>query len=658
MSDTVGVAVDKALCPGCFFVAKPRRLRIEHVATEQVPWEIFRGHLLDPAHARESAEFETWNVFLDGSPEPGGAPLISIKWQRAGRRLYIVRQILSHGFEAYEDPPGVILSRPVHKWVSELTGTIELDRLESDALPAELARYVFLAVVGSSRLPITSLESPLPDFSLGKLAYLPELSDSHAHQSDPIALVQSALALDRAMIEQAKALEIALRVIDAGDVPLLAGVLQDSIRNHPEAPDRISEMFRTVFNTVALSPYTGFVDSLISTLRELASPRWLGVAPIADLFSYMLRHLCRHLTAFDLTLFHSFGANYPDALFLDALLKAYLRLVEAHPELFITERDDSAALARNQRKRRRALRQACLIRKHYEGHRVPDAPTSMGENVRVLPAPFARVPEEQILQAAKRRRVLFEDDPTERLISGESARRAHRESLVDLVNVAELRELGMAQFLDRPLGAFKQPGEVDRTPLLSYEAFSCSMVKRRLAELKSAGWISQELRERYVSGLDDMPERGVPVASLAPIERPGVVSLADAQKVAADFVLLRTTSQSRHDFLSRYDASAVEPASRESAAALRSAELIVLAYNPRPDGLPGQPTLRGYDREGRPCIELGFARPNGNMQSYREQGGVELVTDLQVLRVWSAAVSGPPKEFDLRDQAIWLKLRL
>src|SRR6202521_1707082 len=96
-SDGVPAAIEKALCPGCFFVATPQRLRIEHVAAQRVPWEIFRGHLLEGAHARESAEFEAWNLFLDNGHAANSAPLISIKWQRAWQRLFIVRQILSYG---------------------------------------------------------------------------------------------------------------------------------------------------------------------------------------------------------------------------------------------------------------------------------------------------------------------------------------------------------------------------------------------------------------------------------------------------------------------------------------------------------------------------------------------------------------------------------
>jgi hypothetical protein len=656
MPATVYAAIEEALCLGCFFVAKPRRLRVEHLASQRVPWEVSRGHLLDGTHARESAEFEAWNLFLDNNHETSAVPLISIKWQPKSQRLFVVRQILTHGFEAYEDSPAVILSRPVQKWVCELVGTIEVGHFGRAALPAELARYVFLAVIGSSRLPITSLESPLPAFSLGQLGYLANLSGSCREESDPIAFLRSALAGDHTAVEQAKALETALRAIDAGEVPRLVAALEICCGNSQKGPNRIGELFRAIFNTVALSPYTGFVDSLIATLRELALPQRLGAVPVVDLFCYMLRQLCRHLTAFDLTLFHNSGANYPDALFLDALLKAYLQLVEAHSELFIADQNDFAALARDKRRRRRALRQACLVRKQYEGHRVPDAPTSMGENARVLPAPFARVPEEQILQVSKRRRVLFEGDPLESAFSGELARRVHQESLADLTNAAELRELGIAQFLDRPLGVFKQPGEVDRTMLLSYEAFSRSMAKRRLTQLKSAGWISQDQRAGRVAQLDAMPAHGVPVASLAPLERAGVVSLADAQKVVTDFVLLRTTGPSRRDLLAEYDVTQLEQASPESAAALQSAELIVLARNPRSDGSPGQPTLRGYSRDGWPCIELGFSLAPGNMPLYRERGGVELVPELQIEHVWRLTASEALEGYDLRGKAIWLKL--
>ena len=53
------------------------------------------------------------------------------------------------------------------------------------------------------------------------------------------------------------------------------------------------------------------------------------------LWMWLLRQLGRHLTAYDLVTFHHRGANYPDALLLDDLLRRYLLRIERTPELFV-----------------------------------------------------------------------------------------------------------------------------------------------------------------------------------------------------------------------------------------------------------------------------------------------------------------------------------
>ena len=53
MSDAaVEELVKSVLSPGRFFVASPGRLWVERVERVALPFEIFRGHLLDPAHTR------------------------------------------------------------------------------------------------------------------------------------------------------------------------------------------------------------------------------------------------------------------------------------------------------------------------------------------------------------------------------------------------------------------------------------------------------------------------------------------------------------------------------------------------------------------------------------------------------------------------------
>ncbi len=654
-SDRIRAAIDNVLQPGSFFVAAPARLRIEHVDREELPWEVFRGHLLDRVHARSVAHFEAWNVFLDQDEAPGAAPLISLKWQIETAQVHVTRHILTYGYEAYQDPPGVILSRPVHKWVAELAGTIDLRWFQDDdaALNAELATYVFLAMIGANRLPITSIESPLPAFSLGEFSYLPRLKGPTGAWTDPVAFLSAALDDERPLVEQAKALETALRATSTDQLPALVAALERHKVRRQSGLDWLAGLFRAVFNNVALSPYTEFANRMLAVLSELASPERLGAAVVGDVFSFMLRHLCRHLTAFDLTLFHNFGANYPDALFLDALLKAYLPSIESNAELWLVHTDDTAAIVRLKRRRRRGLRQACLLRQQYEGHRVPDAPTSLGENRRVLPALFVRVPEEQITQVAKRHRRLFQGDLLVRVLT-EMGRNALDESVADLQCPFELRELGMAQFLDRPLGIVKEPGAVDHTPLLCYEAFSRSIAQRRLARMRAAGWITTEQHDHYLAALSELPVLGVAAADVMVVERPGVVSLADAQKVAGDFIFLRTTRGSLADLLLRYNLQPLERASPETGKWLNSAESILLVQHVPPGKPPTQATLRFYGQDAIVRLELGFVPGPDTMVHYRERLGVDLATRLQVLKVWD---SGGGNERDLRNQPVLLEPR-
>src|SRR5205807_7333977 len=213
----------------------------------------------------------------------------------------------------------------------------------------------------------------------------------------------------------------------------------------------------TVFNEVSLSPYTDFIDRMLVFLSSLMRRGELSTEASVDFLSYVLRQNVRHLTAYDLVTFHHRGANYPDALLLDAVLKAYLRLIETWPDLFSSAEEDMNQ--RRKRMRRRALRQGWLLRRRYEGHPVPETPTSPGENARLLPPSSPRVPEEEILQPDKRRHRLFENDE---LDCNEHAERVLHQSIRDLDHLEELQELGAALFLDRPLGMFKNPGEPDQ----------------------------------------------------------------------------------------------------------------------------------------------------------------------------------------------------
>src|SRR5205814_2555336 len=77
-----------------------------------------------------------------------------------------------YAWEGYDSGGGVILSRERRKWTRELVGTVRLSQFaDAEELIDELACLLFLAVVGTSRLPLHSVEAPLPDFSNGRLFY-------------------------------------------------------------------------------------------------------------------------------------------------------------------------------------------------------------------------------------------------------------------------------------------------------------------------------------------------------------------------------------------------------------------------------------------------------------------------------------------------------
>ena len=336
-------------------------------------------------------------------------------------------------------------------------------------------------------------------------------------------------------------------------------------------------------------------------------------------------------------------------------MRAYDRLIAARPELFLNDQQDSPAAAKQKRVRRRALRQAGLVRKSYEGHRVPDAPTSMGENLRVLPPPFARVPQEQIAELGRRRRKLYDGDPLEGVLS-QPGRRVLDESLADLRVEAELRELGMAGFLDRPLGIMKPPGEVDRTPLVAAEAFSRSLARQRLARLKSFGWITKEDRDALAASFSATAVRGLPAAQLATVDRPGVVSLADALKAAPDFALLRTTRSSLDELLAIYVWRPLADVSPETAEWLASSRAILLVHDAPPGG---RATLKFFDAQATaaPRLALGFDHGAAGMVQYEQRGGREAPARLQLLAVARLGADGQFVLDDLADRQIWISWR-
>ena len=632
-SESVEAAIAAALDRARFFASRGWTLALRHENQDQLAWETFRGHLLDAAATRQTRTFASWTV-CRRLPDQEAEPVLAVYWERAAGRLYVVRFLRVHGFEVFDEAPDIIQSRPVQKLARELVGCIDLQRVQSSEHCAEqLGHYAFLAVVGTSRLPITSSESPLPAFVLGELGYLPARGPAGDQPvADAAELLRYSVAELPTELARAKAVELALRTGDTSEAAQLADEWLNAWRASGRPTRDAIKVLRTLFNHLALSPHTPFLETFIRWLEALAAPARLGAPDVLDLVSHMLVLLVRHLTAFDLRRFHQRGANYPDALFLDGLLKLLLNAVEHSPELFSTDEDGDDPVCR---RRRRALRQAMILRQHYAGLAVPDAPTSSGEQLQVLPAAIARVPVEQIDNPALRTKRLFEQDPLHAYLQGKALRGLLPVLATDLQDTVELRELGAALYLDRPLGAFKEPGEVDRTPLAVYETFSRSVALQRLQELEEIGIVSRSGVAVLRDSLRALHVPGVGVSRLGFASRPAVVALEDANQLVSDIVFRRMTPGSARRLLAAYDLSALAHQYPEQDAWLRLADAaLLIRTHTLAEIRDGAPVLTAFDRQLTPRLELCAAAPNSSLH-YAERMGEEYLADgLQVTAIW------------------------
>ena len=258
--------------PEHFYVGANLALEWDNAEKEETSWEVFQGRLLDSAHTRERRVFETWNVY---QIEPGGRsaePLLSLKWDAATRRFYVVRGIDSYVWEGYDSGGGVILSRERRKWVRELVGAVALDDFtDAGELRDELIRLLFHAVVGTSRLPLTSVEAPLPAFSFAQLLYCHGIGEPGAgpvRSVESLARATAKPGLNR--LERVKLLEAFLHAVPLADV----GAAACRFAPHSTKKDIIA-LLQGLFNETSLSPYTGLGEktvALLDALKALEKP--------------------------------------------------------------------------------------------------------------------------------------------------------------------------------------------------------------------------------------------------------------------------------------------------------------------------------------------------------------------------------------------------
>jgi hypothetical protein len=429
-------------------------------------------------------------------------------------------------------------------------------------------------------------------------------------------MVRDMLGAQLAPSEQSRLLEAALRTAPAEETRSVAQVFTARWRELGRTSADLMALLRKLFNEVSLSPYTEFAERTLAFLRALESAETLSEEEVIDFEGHLLRQLGRHLTAYDLVTFHHRGANYPDALLLDAVLKEYLARMERSPERFLDVAEEDEAGRRRKRLRRRALRQGWLLRRRYEGHAVPDLPTSPGENSRVLPASHPRVPEEQLSQPGRRRRRLYQGDPLPPHL-GARAAEVLRQSARDLDHADERRELGAALFLDRPFGGGKAPAEPDGALLLTSLAYSRSIAGQRLEALVREIGLSEEQAQPWREGLV-FP--GLPLDAVGEAVKPATVSLADGRRAAPDFVVLHTLPGNVRALTQQFEMGS-------ACAELLSSRVLIARSTTGPGVVI-------FDEALRPRLEIEPVLSSG----YASRAGQEWPAGgLRVVRVWEEA---------------------
>ncbi len=617
--DSIYALVSAAIHQQHFLVGDGLTLEWTFDPNEQAYWELFRGRVLDQSQTRLQRTFQTWAVRTVSDQGGVVEPLIAVRMDAQTGELFVTRAVQCHAWETF-DEQGAILSRETTKWQRELVGVIRPAEFASmAALFDELVANLHFAVVGVSRLPLTSVELPLPSFTFGQLHYC---YTSCRKAQDSLTSAMERFAEDgMGIVEQARLIESAIRATPSDGMAELAQGIERLRRSYPQQDVSWTRLFAIMFNNVALSPYNDFVSRVLKLVHECRVRGVFSLGDQVDFLAGVLRLICRHLTAFDLFRFHHRGANYPDALLIEEFLGALLDCIESAPELMHDSPNDASEERRKKRLRRRAFRQAWIVRMQYHDLPVPFAPTSPGENLRVLPAPHHRVPEEQLLQPLTRPRLLFHDYLSLSDLMP-LAKTALESSLNDLKQASERVELGMAYFLDRPLGMPKAIGEPDRTPLLSYETFNCRVAIERCSRLGDwfGNLIDPATRDAAIEGLADHGLlTGVPATPYGLPRRVGVVSLEDANIATPDSVFLRCSRSSIRDFAANYDLESLAAATGFGLGILDRCLLIRNATDPG--------TLTVFDNRMNRRLNLRVDASRG----FATRGGVEL--PIEPLRV-------------------------
>src|SRR5262249_51810712 len=106
--DEIRAVIADAVAPRHFFIGNGLELEWEHAPAENIPWEIYKGRLLDASQTRERRTFEAWNIHCIDEFDRSTEPLLSVKLDAETGEVHVVRAILCYAWEAYESSANVI----------------------------------------------------------------------------------------------------------------------------------------------------------------------------------------------------------------------------------------------------------------------------------------------------------------------------------------------------------------------------------------------------------------------------------------------------------------------------------------------------------------------------------------------------------------------